>query len=73
MKQELLDEIYGYAQGSCKSEHEIADAFDISVDEVFKAMSTLELEWCATCGWICEFCEFSDGDTCDDCFGDKDD
>jgi hypothetical protein len=60
MDRKLVDDIVEYLSGSCKSEHDAAEAFSISSEEG-------EIEVCETCGWWVECAELDDDGNCTDC------
>lgn len=71
MNAELAQRINSYLAGSCNSEHDAAEQFDVTEDEVLQAVSDFEeIERCTTCSWWCELDELvlqSDEYTCLDC------
>jgi hypothetical protein len=68
------NEIADYAQGTCKSDHEVAETFELSeadADRLHEKLNDLDIHLCQTCGWWVEtgeLAETNDGeDRCNDC------
>ncbi len=48
----LINEIIEHVVGTCKADYDIANDFNITVEEVQDAMIDGEADWCNCCGWI---------------------
>jgi len=48
---EIAQDICEYTRGTCKSEGEIAQAFDLTEDEVLSVLADAGIEVCEVCGW----------------------
>jgi hypothetical protein len=64
------DDIAGEAQGTCKSEIEIAEMFNLSdrqADRIHEELLDRDVQLCSNCGWWWETSEMFDGEMCNDC------
>lgn len=53
--------------GTCKSEMEVADQNDVSVDYVLDCANQHDVERCEVCSWWVESCEIHEDGACKDC------
>lgn len=71
------EEISAYMLGTCKSESEAAEAFDVTEDDVLEAVVEGEVDRCATCAWWFETHELHVDDSgelaCDGCDDNEED
>jgi hypothetical protein len=70
MNAELAKRIADLAEGTCKSESELADKFEVDEDQVIEACLDFGIERCMGCGWWCESGELEEVDNefyCGDC------
>lgn len=58
--------MYTSVLGTCWSEAEIADRFDIDIDDVTEKLLDENIELCPMCGWWHESGELTDVDDPDD-------
>ena len=57
-------QVADYALGTCRSNAEIADRFDLDIDEVEEVLLDANIERCSLCGWWYESGELTpDEDT----------
>lgn len=66
----LANEIAEYANGTCKSEAEIAEAFSdrgVTDDQIMDACIAHEVERCGLCDWWDELSNFNSNGNCLDC------
>jgi hypothetical protein len=63
----LAAEIANYTNGACHSEHEVAETFGVTTDEVLEAAQIGEIERCGICSWWDESSNFNSNGNCLDC------
>jgi hypothetical protein len=63
----LAGEIAYYLNGSCQSEDDAAETFNVTTDEVLEAATIGEIERCGLCGWWDESSNFNSNGNCLDC------
>lgn len=67
MDTKLAADIAYYLNGSSHSEHDAAEAFSVTVDEVLEAAKIGEVERCGICDWWDESSNFNSNGNCLDC------
>jgi hypothetical protein len=70
MDAKLAADIAYYLNGSSHTEHEAAEAFGVTDEDVLRAAATGEIERCGICDWWDESSNFNSNGNCLDCEAD---
>lgn len=63
----LANKIADFANGTCHSESELAEIFNVTEDEIAKAAEISQIERCQQCDWWDESGAIDEDGICDDC------